>query len=131
MKKIFVLLLVFSAAICAQQNPPKISVTEKEYNFGQVEEGNTVTHDFIITNNGGEKLEIKSVSASCGCTAAKPEKNVIAGGESVKLNVKFNSEGRRGPQKKYIYVKSNDPEKGELRLLLSGIVKEAAKTTQK
>ncbi|HEX2983914.1 MAG TPA: DUF1573 domain-containing protein [Ignavibacteriales bacterium] len=127
MKKIFVLLLVFSAVICAQQKAPKITVDKNEFNFGQVEEGQIVTHDFIVTNKGGESLEIKGVGASCGCTAAKPEKNVVAGGESVKINVKFNSEGRRGPQKKYIYVKSNDPEKAELRLLLTGIVNESAK----
>ncbi len=129
MKKILVLFVFFSAVMFAQKATPKISAQESEFNFGTVAEGQIVEHNFVVTNKGGENLEITGVGASCGCTAAKPEKNVVKAGESTKINVKFNSTGRRGPQKKYIYVKSNDPEKTELRLLLFGTVGEPDKTT--
>jgi len=116
--KINITLLFFFAAfvINAQVVGPKITVSETEYEFGKIAKGVEVTHDFLITNTGGDLLEIQRVRASCGCTAAAPEKDKLKPGESTPISVKFNSAGRSGMQKKYVYISSNDPDKPEIRL---------------
>lgn len=118
------LLLVLFVAfnVSGQAVGPKISTMEKNFDFGKISQGEYVLHDFIITNTGDDVLKIEKVRASCGCTAAKPDKDVLKPGESTKVHVEFNTRGRKGKQRKYIYIYSNDSQMPELRLKLFGEV---------
>ena len=117
MRKLVLLFTVlFTACNFAQNSTPKMSVDHMTYDFGTIYEGQYVSHDFAIKNDGQGTLEIQKVRASCGCTAAKPEKNELKPGESTAVNVKFNTAHRSGTQKKYVYVTTNDPKTPEVRL---------------
>jgi hypothetical protein len=115
-------ILLFSSISFAQLLQPQIVMQQNSYDFGDIKQGEVVTHDFIISNSGGDLLKISNVTASCGCTAAAPEKNELAPGESTNLNVKFNSAGRRGQQHKTVKVFSNDPQNPEMALTITGNV---------
>ena len=104
-------------------------VREPSHDFGEVLEGEHVTHNYEILNSGDAPLVISNVRASCGCTAAMPDKNEIAPGETVKIKVDFNTENRTGPQKKYVYVFTNDPENKEFRLMFTANIKPGGKKT--
>lgn len=111
---IFTLMIVlFGSVILAQ---PKIESKENSYDFGNIKQGDVVSHNFVLTNVGTEKLVITKVRASCGCTAAAPDKKELEPGESTSVKVTFDSHGRKGVQKKYVYIFSNDPEQKQLRL---------------
>jgi len=116
MKRIILLHLVISNFLMAQFGNPKIIPLESEYNFGEIKEGETVSHNFIIFNRGTDVLKISKVKASCGCTAANPTKTELLPEDSTSVKVEFNSNRRSGMQKKYVYVFSNDPETPQLRL---------------
>jgi len=127
MKKVFSFWFLLFAVNYAQVVGPKISVKPMEHDFGDITYGETVTHDFIALNTGGDLLIIKDVRASCGCTAVKPEKTELKPGESTNIKVQFNSTGREGKQSKHVYVSSNDPDNPEIRLSFTGnVVKEPA-----
>lgn len=113
---LFVLLLLATGISKAQEKAPKIFSPEPEYDFGEIIEGETVNHEFVIMNKGEGKLVIERVRASCGCTAAMPSKKELEPGESAKIRVKFDSKGRYGQQFKHVYVFSNDPENSYLKL---------------
>ena len=49
---------------------PRMQVDAPVFDFGQVEQGEQVTHDFRFTNQGNRDLRVQSVKTSCGCTAA-------------------------------------------------------------
>src|SRR2546425_5861545 len=49
---------------------PKIQFASTEFDFGKVEAGFAVKHDFLFTNIGRATLEIRDVRPGCGCTAA-------------------------------------------------------------
>jgi len=120
----FVALLIFVSSLNAQITGPKITSTEQEHNFGDIVEGTIVTHEFTIANEGDAELHLIKVSSSCGCTAAKPEKEKLLPGDSTKIKVTFNSKSRNGKQKKYIYVFSNDKSNTRYRLvILSNVIK--------
>ena len=87
-----------------------------EHDFGNINEGDVVNHSFVISNNGGDLLKIIDVRASCGCTAASPDKKELKPGESTNISVSFNSKGRKGPQTKTVTVTTNDTEKPTLSL---------------
>lgn len=105
--------LLFTASLIAQ---PKIGFSEENYDFGNINQGDVVSHEYIIKNEGTEKLSLTNIKATCGCTAAQPDKKELNPGESTKLKVTFDSAGRRGVQKKYVYVFSNDPDRPQVRL---------------
>jgi hypothetical protein len=125
-KYYLILLTCFSSLACAQIVGPKASAQQLEFDFGSIEEGKVATHNFILANNGGDLLKILDVHASCGCTAAKPDKNELAPGEATNIKVEFNSVNRPGKQEKYIYVKTNDPNNPELKFKFTGNVIDAS-----
>lgn len=122
MKGLLITILFTATTLFGQVMGPKIFALEKEFDFGTVEQGEIVLHDYTITNNGDDVLVINRVRASCGCTAAKPDKNELKPGESTTIHVEFNSRNRKGRQKKYIYIYTNDPNSPEYRLKLTGEV---------
>jgi hypothetical protein len=120
----FLLFLFTAAIVSAQVMGPKMSISEPIHDFGDIIEGETVVHNYKVINSGGDLLVINSVRASCGCTAAIPEKKELEPGEATEIEVKFNTQGRRGHQKKYVYLFSNDAENPEYRLTFTAHIKE-------
>ncbi len=108
--------MLVSLQMFAQFADPKISPQEKTFDFGDIKQGEIVTHKFVIFNKGGDLLKISKVKASCGCTAADPTKTELAPNDSTSILVKFNTKGRRGKQRKNVYIFSNDPQLPQLRL---------------
>ncbi|MBI9070019.1 MAG: DUF1573 domain-containing protein [Melioribacteraceae bacterium] len=123
MIKKITLLFLFAAISCfGQSGTPKIVIAENEFDFGDIKEGVIVEHDFIIKNEGDSKLTITRVRASCGCTAASPNKNVLEPGESTSVKVEFNSARRNGAQTKHVYVSSDDPNNPKERITFTAYI---------
>ena len=101
-------------------NQPRIACSAPAYDFGKV--GNTaqVVHVFQVANEGAIPLVIKSVDTGCGCTAAKSGSNTVGPGSNTEVTVKFDTANRSGPQRKAIYVQSNDRVNPIFRLELTG-----------
>jgi len=89
---------------------PKIFCAEPSFDFGEREEGETLDHQFVIENTGNYPLMISKLTSSCGCTAAKVEKNQVQPGETTIINTSWKVEARLGKQTKSIHVFSNVPE---------------------
>jgi hypothetical protein len=88
---------------------PTLIIENPVHDFGKVRKGMTLNHDFKITNTGKDKLNIRMTRASCGCTAPKPDKNILKPGESSTIQVTYNTNGKNGNQSETIFVFSNDP----------------------
>jgi len=124
MRTLFILLILAFTTINAQTKGPKIVPSENDFNFGDINEGEIVAHNFKIFNKGDEALTIIDVKASCGCTAVQPEKRELKPGESTSIKVEFNSIGRIGKQNKTVYVTSNDKQNPQLRLVFTANILE-------
>lgn len=121
-KRILVLAFFLSSLTLAQLFQPRLLVQPALHDFGNIKQGELVSHTFIVTNGGSDLLKITNVTATCGCTAAKPEKNELIPGESTNINVTFNSAGRQGKQNKTVKIFTNDPENPEVSLTITGNV---------
>ncbi|HSL90026.1 MAG TPA: DUF1573 domain-containing protein [Ignavibacteriaceae bacterium] len=122
LNKIFAVLFLLTSVSFAQMIGPKAVVQQKVHDFGDVNQGEIVKASFLISNSGGDLLEIMDVRASCGCTAAKPEKSQLKPGESTKVDVNFNTKGRRGIQQQRVTVTTNDPANQQLVLTIKANV---------
>jgi hypothetical protein len=88
---------------------PIIGFDKTSHDFGPVPEGPRVSHRFKVKNSGAAPLEIKNVSATCGCTAAITKDKVIKPGGTGEIEVSFDTQGRPGKNVKTVSVSSNDP----------------------
>jgi hypothetical protein len=88
---------------------PKFQIDKLSHDFGLIKQGDKLTTLFTITNSGKDMLVIYKVKPSCGCTITNLEKKMIANGESTKLSITFDSQGKEGVQEKHINIYTNDP----------------------
>ena len=88
---------------------PKAQLDEESFNFGTITPGQPVAHDFTLKNEGKDPLIIRKISTTCGCTASKPDKYEIKGGESTILKCTFDSRGKTGKQFQTVTLILNDP----------------------
>jgi len=86
---------------------PKIEMLETSFDFGEMQQGESVTHDFILKNIGEADLIISAAKGSCGCTVPQWPKDPIAQGEQATIKVTFNSAGKSGKQNKTVTLVTN------------------------
>jgi hypothetical protein len=102
-------------------NVAKMEFEEKIYEFGVVEAGEVVVHEFEFTNTGKVPLLINDVRSTCGCTIPEWPEKLIAPGESSSIEVRFNTTNMRNQQKKPVTITANTyPAK--TKLYLAGVV---------
>ena len=102
--------LIFYNIQNESSQPPTISISEEEWDFGKIKEDEKPVHIFIIKNTGKEELIISRVRSSCGCAATMLSSDNIKFGQSAELQITFNPTGYNGIVKKDIYIESNDPQ---------------------
>lgn len=86
---------------------PKMEFTSPEHDFGMIKPGETVSHVFEFRNTGKAPLIIENASASCGCTVPEYPRQPIAPGESGRIKVSFDSQGKFGMQNKQVTISAN------------------------
>jgi hypothetical protein len=86
---------------------PEMKFEEDVFDFGDITQGEKVTHDFKFKNSGDNELIISNAYADCGCTVAEVPKNPIASGESNVIRVTFDSSKKTGIVTKSITVLTN------------------------
>ncbi len=105
----------------AAESLPIVSFDKEEFDFGTIDEGDIVETSFEVTNIGKSDLIISKAKASCGCTVPTWPKEAIKPGASAKIEVKFNSRGKKNKQSKAITLTTNTI-KGREILKISGFV---------
>jgi hypothetical protein len=111
-----ILLGVLLAACATKQ--PRLSLQTEKLDFGDVINGEVISQEVIVRNEGEAPLVVKEVSTSCGCTQASVEPMVIAPGEAGVLHIEFDS-GAHGSELtgeliRQVFLLTNDPERPEV-----------------
>jgi len=81
--------------------------SETTYDFGNIVEGEKVTHTYSFQNDGDEPLIISNAKGSCGCTVPQWPREPIPVGGSGEIVVEFNSTGKTGSQNKKVTINAN------------------------
>jgi len=86
---------------------PKFQFVEEMHDFGKIAQGEKVEYSFKFKNVGKSDLVITDARVSCGCTIADYPKTAIAPNGEGSIDVKFNSEGKKGFQNKTVTIIAN------------------------
>jgi hypothetical protein len=117
-----VLLPLLVATAWAQ---PKLALDRAEIDLGIVYRGAVKKASFTLKNIGNEPLKIIQMVPSCGCTALKRPKDVLAPGESDVVEVEFSSATFRGRvESKRVDIQTNDPTAEYATVMLTADVRE-------
>jgi hypothetical protein len=96
---------------------PVLTLETDTHDFGRLNSGELVTYAFKFKNTGESPLLISNVSTSCGCTVTAFPRQPIKPGEESTIDVKFDTTGKHGIQKKMITVFANtEPPATTLRI---------------
>ena len=90
---------------------PKFSFQEEEHNFGDIRDGDIVSHVFRFTNTGDAPLIISKATAACGCTVPQWPRQPIPVGGSGEIKVQFDSSNKPGMQNKVVTITANTESK--------------------
>ncbi len=117
---LIVVILAVQAAFADE--PGRISVSEPSFDFGTVQEGATVDHDFAVKNTGTGPLTISRVVASCGCTASAASKPTLQPNEEGAVKTRFDTAGFPGNVTKTVTLYSSDPDAPMVVLTIKGTI---------
>jgi hypothetical protein len=100
---------------------PAIEFDLKEFDFGEVPQGDTIRQKYTFRNAGTGELTIKNVKTGCECTSANWEAGPYKMGATGVIEVIFSTKDKSGPQKKEIIVESNTDKRIDI-IRLTGVV---------
>lgn len=106
----------------AEKPAPAAVALEMIKDFGVVNKGQRVTHEFQIRNDGAAVLQITEVRPSCGCTVADFDKTV-APGETGKVKATVDTRNFKGGIAKSVRVYTNDPANPQIDLVIKANVR--------
>lgn len=108
--------------------PSAITWKEDTHNFGDIEKGKPVSHDFAFKNTTKQTILITNVKASCGCTATNYTKTPIKPGESATVTATYNA-ANPGSFSKNITVTTNDSDVNKILTIKGKVLDPAAPAT--
>lgn len=114
--------MALACSFAAAQADAEVEWLDTTFDFGAFAENEKVDDAvFLMVNHGPESVFIQSAAATCGCTTPSYTQSEIMPGDTARVSVSYDSNGRPGRFNKAVYVRtSNSPER--TRLTIKGIV---------
>jgi len=103
---------------------PKMVLKEQIFDFNQVYEGQTISHDFQVFNRGTDTLLIERVKTTCSCSVVSFDSAIPPGGQG-NIAVKVYTHGSDGRERWGVTIFTNDPNWKEAILDLRADVRPA------
>jgi len=101
---------------------PKAVVDEKHYRFGEMAVDQSLSHKFILKNEGEAPLEVQKGETTCKCTLSSMKDSTIAPGESIEIELSWTPKSTEQIFGQTATIYTNDPENQELKLRIEGMV---------
>ncbi len=85
----------------------RLAFEDVVFEFGEVEAGSVVKHEFPFTNTGSVPLLITKARSTCGCTVPSYPEAPVAPGDSGVISVAFDTKNKYGRQRKPVTIIAN------------------------
>ena len=88
--------------------------------LGRVEEGESITDSFMVTNTGAKPYLIKDIKTTCDCTVIRRPTYPLMPGETAAVRVEFDTRGKAGQTPPGVVVYDNTAPNGRHIVYLNG-----------
>jgi hypothetical protein len=105
---------------------PRISLSERFYDFGQIGSTDVVQRTFVIRNNGDAPLTISRAYTTCGCTTAEISASVIPPGKVATVKLIFDAgfhETAGQTVRRGLIIENNDPGQPQAEIWVQAAVR--------
>ncbi len=113
-----------SATLRARHTTPiggaKVAVDADAFDFGEMDSSKDGSHDFKFTNKGDSPLRLAKGASSCRCTVGEIADAEVAPGQSTTVKITWKSKHYAGLFKQSVTINTNDPNRREVILTISG-----------
>jgi hypothetical protein len=92
------------------------------YEFGTMLHGETMSHEFVVRNNGDSPLVLEKAGSTCKCTVGEMEKSVLAPGEQTSVKLTWTALSALPSYGQTATFTTNDPTHTELKFTVSGTI---------
>jgi len=86
---------------------PKIEVDQDFFDFGEMNQDESVSTEFRLKNVGDAPLLIRSAKGRCGCTVSEWPREAVTVGDDAIIKITFNSGKKEGKQNKTVTLVTN------------------------
>lgn len=107
----------------SSQAKPVALVAETSFDFGMVDPHTTLTHDFVIKNNGELPLQLNITGTSCKCTMGDLKNDTLLPGEETNITMTWNTGYQADEYEQTATIATNDPLRSSITLQVKGQVK--------
>jgi hypothetical protein len=97
----------------------------RTFDFGTVRAGTLVKARFDVVNEAASPVRILGVHGTCGCVHATASSSYLEPGAKGTIDAVVITDGRSGPQKLRIRIRTDEGAKGGARLTLTGDIRVA------
>ncbi|MFP3937469.1 MAG: DUF1573 domain-containing protein [Phycisphaerae bacterium] len=118
----FALILVAVVSSAATGVGPKLVCEQPIRDFGVVGNVGTLSHTFVLRNDGDEPLKILNVATCSSCTNPELSRTEIPPGETAELATEASVYGKSGKVSLEVRIRTNDPARRNLTLELRAVV---------
>src|SRR5262245_3103488 len=128
--KAIICTVVFGAGLlyCARAHAQETRWAEqmfdqREHDFGVVARGTDARYRLKITTRNAQAVHIADVTTTCGCTAARPEKETLAPGEAAWVEITMNTIKFEGHKPSSVTVVFDRPARAEVRIPIQAFIR--------
>lgn len=107
----------------AATSHPRAVCDEPKFEFGVVDPHQTVSHAFVIRNEGAVDLRLSQGETSCKCTVGEIGSPIVPPGKSTEVLVTWNTGYQADNYVQNAVIKTDDPSQPELVLTVSGTIR--------
>lgn len=108
----------------------RIKFDEPDWNFGSIQKGAEVSHNYWFSNNGTEDLVITKIKPTCGCTTTKSKGITVRPGGRGFIDISFNSGRFNNVITKGITVETNDALNPYMELRITATINNPLQTLE-
>ena len=103
----------------------EVHVADDHYDFGKMQEGASLSHEFVIANTGTAPLTLSAGKTSCSCTLSETAKAPIPPGKTANVTLTWTAKLGPGPFRQSAEILTNDPARDRITLVVEGTVMRA------
>ncbi len=96
---------------------------KQSHDFGVIARGADATYRFKITNNTTQQVHIANTRTTCGCTAARPSRDLLESGEVAYIEVSMDTRKFTRRKDSNLIVTFDTPAYAEVRLPITAYIR--------